>query len=97
VPRLRDLIPKLVIMGGANRYEDVTQRVEFDVRADPEAARIVLRSGIRKITLVRLDATQQALVSLDECAALRALGTPTGQWRRSSPNAGSGATTGPSR
>jgi len=78
-PRLRDLVPELVIMGGANRYGNVTPRAEFNVWADPEAARIVLRSGIRKITLVPLDATHQALVSLDDCVALRALGTPAGQ------------------
>ena len=65
-------------MGGANRYGNVTPRAEFNVWADPEAARVVLDSGVRKITLVPLDATHQALVSLDDCAALRALGTPAG-------------------
>ena len=33
----------------------------------------MINSGIGKITLVPLDATHQALVSLDDCAALRAL------------------------
>jgi inosine-uridine nucleoside N-ribohydrolase len=78
-PRLKDRIPELVIMGGANRYGNVTPRAEFNVWADPEAARIVLNSGVRRITLVPLDATHQALVSLDDCAALRALGTPAGE------------------
>ena len=77
-PRLKDLIPEIVIMGGANRYGNVTPRAEFNVWADPEAARVVINSGVRKITLVPLDATHQALVSLDDCAALRALGTPAG-------------------
>lgn len=77
-PRLKDLIPHLIIMGGANRYGNVTPRAEFNIWADPEAARVVLNSGIRKITLVPLDATHKALVSLDDCAALRALGTPAG-------------------
>jgi inosine-uridine nucleoside N-ribohydrolase len=77
-PRLKDRIPELVIMGGANRYGNVTPRAEFNVWADPEAARVVITSGIAKITLVPLDATHQALVSLDDCAALRALGTPAG-------------------
>jgi inosine-uridine nucleoside N-ribohydrolase len=77
-PRLKDRIPALVIMGGANRYGNVTPRAEFNVWADPEAARIVINSGVAKITLVPLDATHQALVSLDDCAALRALGTPAG-------------------
>ena len=39
----------------------------------------MLGSGVRKITLVPLDATHKALVSLDDCAALRALGTPAGE------------------
>ncbi len=77
-PRLKDRIPELVIMGGANRYGNVTPRGEFNVWADPEAARIVVNSGVRKITMVPLDATHAALVSLDDCAALRALGTPAG-------------------
>ena len=77
-PRLADLIPHIIIMGGANRYGNVTPRAEFNIWADPEAARVVINSGIRKITLVPLDATHKALVSLDDCAALRALGTPAG-------------------
>ena len=78
-PLLKERIPELVIMGGANRYGNVTPRAEFNIWADPEAARAVLNSGVRKITLVPLDATHQALVSLDDCAALRALGTPAGE------------------
>lgn len=77
-PKLKDLIPEIVIMGGANRYGNVTPRAEFNVWADPEAARVVINSGVRKITLVPLDATHQALVSVDDCASLRALGTPAG-------------------
>jgi inosine-uridine nucleoside N-ribohydrolase len=78
-PRLRDRIPEIVIMGGANRRGNVTPRAEFNVWADPEAARAVIGSGIRSITLVTLDATHQALVSRDDCAALRGLGTPAGE------------------
>ena len=78
-PRLKDLVPQLVVMGGANRHGNVTPRAEFNVWADPEAARAVIGSGIRTITLVTLDATHQALVSLDDCVALRALGTHAGE------------------
>ncbi len=78
-PRLADWIPELVIMGGANRYGNVTPRAEFNIWADPEAARAVISSGVRRITLVPLDATHKALVSLDDCAALRALGSPAGE------------------
>ncbi len=78
-PRMAELVPELVIMGGANRYGNVTPRAEFNIWADPEAAHIVLTSGVAKITLVPLDATHRALVSLDDCARLRALGTPAGE------------------
>lgn len=78
-PRLRDWIPELVIMGGAHHHGNVTPRAEFNVWADPEAARLVIGSGVRRITLVPLDATHRALVSLDDCASLRALGTPAGE------------------
>ncbi len=78
-PRLQDLIPELVIMGGAHHHGNVTPRAEFNIWGDPEAAHVVLTSGVEKITLVPLDATHQALVSLDDCASLRALGTPAGE------------------
>lgn len=78
-PRLRDWIPELIIMGGAHHHGNVTPRAEFNVWADPEAARVVINSGVRRITLVPLDATHRALVSLDDCARLRALGTPAGE------------------
>ncbi len=78
-PRMADLVPELVIMGGANDRGNVTPRAEFNIWADPEAAHIVLTSGVRKITLIPLDATHRALVSLDDCARLRALGTPAGE------------------
>ena len=34
-PRLKDLIPELVIMGGAHHHGNVTPRAEFNVWADP--------------------------------------------------------------
>lgn len=74
-PRLAGLIPEMVVMGGAHETGNVTPTAEFNIWADPEAARIVLGAGVRT-TLVTLDATHQALVSLDDCAAFDALGTP---------------------
>ena len=38
----------------------------------------MLRSGIRDLTVVPLDATHQALVSDEDCDRLAALGTPAG-------------------
>jgi inosine-uridine nucleoside N-ribohydrolase len=78
-PRLRDAIAALVIMGGGHEVGNVTPSAEFNVWGDPEAARVVLGSGVRSVTLVPLDATHRALVSLEDCARLRALGTPAGE------------------
>ncbi len=78
-PRLAERIPELIVMGGGHEVGNVTASAEFNIWADPEAARVVFASGIRKITLVPLDATHRALVSADDCAALRALGTPAGE------------------
>jgi inosine-uridine nucleoside N-ribohydrolase len=77
-PGLAGRIPRLVLMGGSHALANVTPSAEFNIWADPEAARIVLRSGIRDLTVVPLDATHQALVSDEDCGRLDALGTPAG-------------------
>jgi inosine-uridine nucleoside N-ribohydrolase len=77
-PDFASNVRRLIIMGGGHEIDNITPSAEFNIWADPEAARVVLTSGIADITLVPLDATHKALVSLDDCAALRALGTPAG-------------------
>jgi inosine-uridine nucleoside N-ribohydrolase len=77
-PKLADLIPEVVIMGGGHEVGNVTPAAEFNIWADPEAAAIVLAAGFRKLTLVPLDCTHRALISYDDCGKLRALGTPAG-------------------
>ena len=77
-PRIVDKIPEIVMMGGAHDHGNSTASAEFNVWMDPEAARIVVNCG-RPIRMVALDATHRALVSLDDCRALRALGTPAGE------------------
>lgn len=77
-PRILERIPELVIMGGAHDHGNSTASAEFNIWLDPEAARIVVNCG-RPIRMVPLDATHRALVSLDDCRALRALGTPAAE------------------
>jgi len=67
---------ELIIMGGAVNKSNITPSAEFNIWADPEAAAQVFRAPFRKITLVPLDATHEALVSKDQCDTLRAYGTP---------------------
>ena len=45
---------------------------EFNIWADPEAAQIVLTSGI-KCTMVPLDATHKANFDYQDCKRLRAM------------------------
>lgn len=78
-PRLRDAIPRLVVMGGGHEIGNVTPSAEFNVWGDPEAARVVMRSGIRELVVVPLDATHRALVSHEDCVTLRSLGTPAAE------------------
>jgi len=75
-PELASRIPKLVIMGGAHDAGNVTARAEFNFWVDPEAARSVLSAGIRDVVIMPLDATHSAPLTLRDCAALDALGTP---------------------
>ncbi len=72
-------VKRLVIMGGGHEAGNETPSAEFNIWADPEAARVVLTSGIEEIVLVPLDATHRALVSGDDCARLRSLGTAAGR------------------
>jgi inosine-uridine nucleoside N-ribohydrolase len=74
-PQILEKIPEIVIMGGAHEVGNRTALAECNIWCDPEAARIVLNCG-RPIRLVPLDATSRALVSREDCAELRRLGTP---------------------
>jgi inosine-uridine nucleoside N-ribohydrolase len=74
-PAILEKIPELVIMGGAHHIGNRSPVAEFNIWADPEAARVVMNCG-RPIRLVPLDATHKALMSLDDCRKLRRLGTP---------------------
>lgn len=69
-------VGELVIMGGGIFRSNMTASAEFNIWADPEAASVVFSAGFSKITLIPLDATHQARISLAQCAALRELDTP---------------------
>jgi inosine-uridine nucleoside N-ribohydrolase len=77
-PAILAKIPEMVVMGGAHDHGNSTASAEFNIWLDPEAARIVVNCG-RPIRMVPLDATHRALVSVEDAARLRALGTPAGE------------------
>jgi inosine-uridine nucleoside N-ribohydrolase len=65
---------RIVIMGGAIAEGNVTPAAEFNIWADPEAARRVFESGI-DVTMVGLDVTHKALMTREHAERLRGLGT----------------------
>ena len=72
-------IEEIVIMGGGYNITNVTPTAEFNIWYDPEAAQKVITSGA-KITMVPLDATHAACITLDDCKAFRALHTVSGDF-----------------
>ncbi|KZL17814.1 Pyrimidine-specific ribonucleoside hydrolase RihB [Pseudovibrio axinellae] len=78
-PKLVNLIPEVVIMGGGHDVGNVTPAAEFNIWADPEAAYTVFNAGFEKLTMVPLDATHKALVTASQCIQFGELGTPAGQ------------------
>jgi len=71
-------VAHLSIMGGSIGEGNTTASAEFNILADPEAADIVFRSGL-PITMMGLDVTHMARLSLDSATRLRALGNASGR------------------
>lgn len=72
-PDIAPRVRQVVAMGGAwSEGGNITPTAEFNFYADPEAADIVLRSGI-PLTLLPLDVTHQCLTTPQRLARLRAL------------------------
>ncbi|WP_407933963.1 nucleoside hydrolase [Aquibacillus rhizosphaerae] len=77
IPKIRDIF----IMGGTNNYlGNITPAAEYNFYVDPEAARIVLNSGI-PMTMVGWDmCTQYSIMSDDDHQEIIALGTKGSQF-----------------
>jgi pyrimidine-specific ribonucleoside hydrolase len=75
-PEIASKIAHVSLMGGSMRAGNWTPAAEFNIWVDPEAARIVFRSGL-PITMCGLDVTHKALFGLPEIARMEALGTHT--------------------
>ena len=70
LPHLHDRIERIVFMGGAVGLGNWTPAAEFNIWVDPEAASVVLHSGI-PITMVGLDVTHEAWLTDEHADALR--------------------------
>ncbi len=77
-PRIVERIPTLVIMGGSHEFGNVSSQAEFNIWGDPEAAKVVIASGVKSVVLVPLDCTHEAVVSDKDCDDFAALKTPAG-------------------
>jgi inosine-uridine nucleoside N-ribohydrolase len=72
-PAVKERVRELVVMGGAIAEGNVTPAAEFNVWADPEAARRVFGSGL-DLTMVGLDVTHKALLTPEHGERLRKSG-----------------------
>jgi inosine-uridine nucleoside N-ribohydrolase len=64
---------RVVLMGGSIAEGNVTPAAEFNVWADPEAARRVFESGL-DVTMIGLDVTHRALMTRGHAERVRAAG-----------------------
>ena len=79
IPGLADALGRVTFMGGALAVPgNVTPCAEANVANDPAAADAVLRGGLRT-RMVGLDVTHQAVLTCEDTAAWRELGTPAGR------------------
>lgn len=68
-PDLKEHVKKIVIMGGGHHNGNITPTAEFNIFADPEAARVVFEAGI-ELVMVGLDVTMADGLSKDEVLSL---------------------------
>jgi purine nucleosidase len=73
-PEVAPKIREIVLMGGSTERGNITPYAEFNIAVDPEAADLVLRSGL-PVTMCGLNVTHQALVTPQVVSRLRALDT----------------------
>ena len=77
-PEIAPRIKEIVMMAGAYfEMGNITPTAEFNIYVDPEAADVVLRSGI-KMTMLPLDVTHQMLSTRARLDRFRALGNRCG-------------------
>jgi len=76
-PDVADRIAQISLMGGSLTFGNVTAAAEFNIWADPDAARMVFESGI-PIKMVGLNVTRQVSATPEYRQKCRQLGNRTG-------------------
>lgn len=74
-PQTKNGIEEIVLMGGGVNVRNITMAAEINFYNDPEAAKIVMDSGV-KVTAVTLDATHSSWFGYPEAERIRAIGNP---------------------
>jgi len=64
-PEITEGIDRIVLMGGAAGQGNYTPSAEYNILADPEAAKMVFESDV-PVTMVGLDATREAAITREE-------------------------------
>lgn len=77
-PELKEKIAAIYFMGGGIRHGNWTPAAEFNILVDPEAAKIVLESGL-ELVMCGLDVTERALIMPAEFDQIEALGSKVAQ------------------
>lgn len=78
-PDITQGIKEVVVMGGAHfNGGNITPVAEFNIYADPDAAKVVLASGV-KLTYVPLDVTHKVLTSKARLQQIEALNNQAGK------------------
>lgn len=77
-PHIAFRIKEIVMMGGAYfEVGNITPAAEFNIYVDPDAADVVMRSGV-PIVMVPLDVTHQILTTRERLDRITAIGNQTG-------------------
>ncbi|NLL91284.1 MAG: nucleoside hydrolase [Ruminococcaceae bacterium] len=74
-PSVADNIEEIVCMGGGVYVHNITPLAEINFYNDPEAAKIVINSGV-KVTIVTLDATHSSWFGYDDADKMEKIGNP---------------------
>lgn len=77
-PEIKDKISEIVFMGGSLSGGNVTDGAEFNFFADPEAAQMVLGSGV-PLVMCGLDVTEQCTLTRNQILKLCQSGNPVGR------------------
>ncbi|MGD9535932.1 MAG: nucleoside hydrolase [Alphaproteobacteria bacterium] len=73
-PDIASKLDRLVLMGGAIGYGNITASAEFNILVDPHAASVVFGAGL-SLTMIGLDVTHQAKATPERIERIAASGT----------------------